>query len=33
VPVCPVSAIYEEADLPERWKHYAQLNAAWFVSK
>jgi NAD-dependent dihydropyrimidine dehydrogenase PreA subunit len=30
VPVCPVSAIYAEEDLPERWQHFTQLNAAHF---
>lgn len=30
VPVCPVSAIYEEADLPAHWKHFTQLNAERF---
>jgi Fe-S-cluster-containing hydrogenase component 2 len=29
VPVCPVSAIFALDDLPERWKHYAQLNASY----
>ncbi|HKE33052.1 MAG TPA: ferredoxin family protein [Candidatus Angelobacter sp.] len=27
VPVCPVGAIYAEEDLPERWKHFLQINA------
>ncbi len=27
VPVCPVNAIYAEADLPEKWHEYVQLNA------
>jgi len=31
VPVCPVSAIYLDEDLPENWKHYAQINADWFT--
>jgi NAD-dependent dihydropyrimidine dehydrogenase PreA subunit len=31
VPVCPVSAIYAEEDLPEKWKHYAQINRDWYV--
>ena len=31
VPVCPVSAIYEEDDLPEKWKHYVQINRDWFA--
>ncbi len=26
VPVCPVSAIFPEADLPERWARYRELN-------
>lgn len=30
VPVCPVSAIYAEEDLPEKWRHYTQLNADRF---
>ncbi|HLK51867.1 MAG TPA: ferredoxin [Candidatus Angelobacter sp.] len=30
VPACPVSAIYAEADLPEKWQHFTQLNAAHF---
>ena len=30
IPVCPVSAIYAEEDLPEKWKHYAQINADWY---
>src|SRR6516225_7939784 len=30
VPVCPVSAIYAEEDLPEGWKHFAQVNRGWY---
>ncbi|HEV2988925.1 MAG TPA: 4Fe-4S dicluster domain-containing protein [Candidatus Angelobacter sp.] len=30
VPVCPVSAIYAQEDLPEKWKHFAQVNRDWF---
>ena len=26
VPVCPVSAIFALDDLPEKWKHYAEIN-------
>jgi ferredoxin len=33
VPACPVSAIYAEEDLPQRWKHFTQLNAGWFRPK
>jgi NAD-dependent dihydropyrimidine dehydrogenase PreA subunit len=29
VPACPVSAIYAEEDLPEKWRHFARLNAEW----
>jgi ferredoxin len=27
VPVCPVSAIFAADDLPDKWKHYADVNA------
>lgn len=27
---CPVNAIYEETALPEPWKHYAEINAAFY---
>ncbi len=27
VPVCPVNAIYAEADLPAKWGEYVKLNA------
>jgi NAD-dependent dihydropyrimidine dehydrogenase PreA subunit len=30
VPACPVSAIYAEEDLPGKWRHFTELNAAWF---
>jgi len=29
VPVCPVSAIFALDDLPEKWKHYEELNASY----
>ena len=29
VPVCPVSAIYALDDLPEKWKHFTELNASY----
>ncbi len=32
VPVCPVSAIFALDDLPEKWKHYAELNASYVQS-
>lgn len=33
VPVCPVSAIFALEDLPEKWKHYAQVNADHYAHK
>ncbi len=27
VPVCPVSAIFEEDDLPEKWQGFIEINA------
>jgi NAD-dependent dihydropyrimidine dehydrogenase PreA subunit len=32
VPVCPVSAIFLAEDLPEKWAHFAQLNADWYAN-
>jgi len=29
-PVCPVSAIFHEADLPAEWKHYAPVEQEFF---
>ena len=29
-PECPVEAIYEETALPDQWKHYIEVNAAYF---
>src|SRR6266496_3678476 len=29
-PVCPVEAISENDALPEKWKHYAQINADYY---
>jgi ferredoxin len=26
VPECPTQAIFEEADLPEKWKEYTEIN-------
>jgi ferredoxin len=31
VDVCPVDAIYAEGSLPEEWRHYAEINAEYFV--
>jgi NAD-dependent dihydropyrimidine dehydrogenase PreA subunit len=30
VPVCPVKAIFREAEVPKKWKHYAQINSDYF---
>ncbi|MDP3673478.1 MAG: 4Fe-4S binding protein [Novosphingobium sp.] len=30
VDVCPVLAIYESRDLPEKWRHYAEINRDYF---
>jgi NAD-dependent dihydropyrimidine dehydrogenase PreA subunit len=32
VPACPVGAIYAEEDLPEKWRHYAQINRDWYAA-
>jgi NAD-dependent dihydropyrimidine dehydrogenase PreA subunit len=32
VPVCPVSAIFAEEDLPEKWTEFTEKNAAHFQS-
>jgi ferredoxin len=32
VPVCPVSAIFAEEDLPEKWNEYIEKNADHFQS-
>jgi hypothetical protein len=29
--VCPVSSIFALDDLPEKWKHYAEINAGCYV--
>ena len=30
VPVCPVSAIFAEEDLPEEWEAFTERNAAYY---
>jgi ferredoxin len=32
-PVCPVEAISENDALPDKWKHYAQINPNYFKKK
>jgi len=29
-PECPVTAIFEESDLPVEWQKYKEINAAFF---
>ncbi len=29
-PVCPVTAIFAEDDVPDQWKEYTELDAQWF---
>ncbi|HCW75047.1 MAG TPA: ferredoxin [Candidatus Marinimicrobia bacterium] len=29
-PECPVTAIFEESDLPAEWQKYKEINAAFF---
>jgi NAD-dependent dihydropyrimidine dehydrogenase PreA subunit len=33
VPVCPVSAIFFVDDLPEKWAHFAKVNADWYQNQ
>ncbi len=30
LPACPVSAIFAQDDLPEKWAHFTEKNAAHF---
>ena len=29
-PVCPVTAIFEEAALPEKWKNFIEINTNYY---
>ena len=29
-PECPVTAIFEDTDVPEKWAHFTEINAAYF---
>jgi ferredoxin--NADP+ reductase len=33
VEVCPVTAIHSEESLPEKWRHYAEINRSYFAQK
>src|SRR5947209_569926 len=30
---CPVTAIFEESEVPEEWSHYIEINDLWFQDK
>jgi len=32
-PACPVTAIFEEDDVPDGEKAYTEINALWFTDK
>ena len=32
-PVCPVTAIFEESETPEEWKHFIPMNREWFEKR
>jgi ferredoxin len=33
VSACPVEAIYADADVPEKWKNYTEINATWYKER
>ena len=32
-PACPVTAIFTEETIPEKWKHFQQINADWYKNR
>jgi NAD-dependent dihydropyrimidine dehydrogenase PreA subunit len=32
-PACPVTAIFTEETIPDKWKHYLQINADWYKNR
>ena len=32
-PACPVTAIFTEETVPDKWKHFLQVNADWYKSR
>ncbi len=32
-PACPVTAIFTEETIPEKWKQYQQINADWYKNR
>jgi len=33
VPACPVKAVFPEGEIPEKWKHFIQINADYYKDK
>jgi ferredoxin len=33
VPVCPVEAIFPADKIPDKWKHYVEINADYFKAR
>jgi ferredoxin len=31
LPECPVDAIFDEAEVPEKWAEYTKINADWYT--
>jgi Fe-S-cluster-containing hydrogenase component 2 len=32
-PACPVTAIFTEETIPDKWKHFLQVNADWYKNR
>jgi Fe-S-cluster-containing hydrogenase component 2 len=32
-PACPVTAIFTEETVPDKWKHFQQINADWYKNR
>lgn len=32
-PMCPVQAIFEEDEIPEKWEHYIEINAEFYRNR
>ena len=30
---CPVQAVFFEADVPEKWKNFIEINAQWYKER
>ena len=33
VPVCPVQAIFPQEEVPDKWKHFTQIEVDWYAKK